>query len=99
MYLSKIEVEKSGKTVSIFTPQRDQFQNRPSRYCPLSTFLRHSVQKRLNLQNHSINDMSILGLLYASTESTQKTHWKNGSVLNLEVCILQDSKKQFTYLQ
>ena len=29
MYLSKIEVEKSGKTVSIFTPQRDQFQNRP----------------------------------------------------------------------
>ena len=30
MYLSKIEVEKSGKTVSIFTPQRDQFQNRPT---------------------------------------------------------------------
>ena len=29
MYLSKIEVEKSGKTVSIFTPQRDQFLNRP----------------------------------------------------------------------
>ena len=52
-----------------------------------------NISRHFNLPNHSTDDMSILGLLfYMHLQKAQKEkHWKNGSFLHLDLCILQDS--------
>ena len=60
-------------------------------FCPFNQLALGESISHFNLPKHSADDLSILGLLYASTECTRRTTLENGSFLNLEPCVLQDS--------
>ena len=51
------------------------------------------------IPNHSTDDMSILGLLYAPVDTTKRKTLEKRLIFNLKTLYPSGLNKQFTYLQ
>ena len=58
-----------------------------------------NISKHFNLPNHSIEDMSILGLLFAPTDSTKRKTLEKRIIFRLATLHPAGLNKQFNYLQ
>ena len=58
-----------------------------------------NISHHFNLPNHSTDDMSILGLLYASTESTKRKTLEKRIIFALGTLYPSGLNKHFVYLQ
>ena len=58
-----------------------------------------NISKHFNSTNHSTDDMSILGLLYAPVDTTKRKTLEKRLIFNLKTLYPSGLNKQFTYLQ
>ena len=58
-----------------------------------------NISRHFNSANHSTADMSILGLLYASQDSTKRKTLEKRLIFSLKTLYPNGLNKQFTYLQ